>query len=215
MPKTKHENGVGIVSQLVDDPIRSMNDLANQWIAYLWNNLAHLRKRSDEERLVDESVAELTSAFGAVTCDIRDNVAKALLRSGGENYWPAHVSTSFRASSAARPSRLCACSRAVLIPASSSISQDQRSIFGQREKQIDHDLSIAHAVNLSEPIANDKFADAALCPWHGDGRGAHHSPTGGASTGVAAAATLARPRPRYVRLKKMKTPITLAQRALQ
>ena len=123
MPKPKHENCVRIVNQLINDPIRSVNDLANKRVVYFWNNLAYLGKCSDEECLVDEDVAELASAFGTVTRDVSDNLTKVILRLRSENYWPAQVSTSLRASSAGIPSRRAACSRAVLMPASNSISR--------------------------------------------------------------------------------------------
>src|ERR1700751_5903392 len=164
MPKAQHENGIRIANQLINNPIRSVNDLANRWIAHFKNNLSHLRKCSDGECLVDKGIAKPASTVGTVSCNVRNNLPQIILGLRGENYWPAHVSTSLRASSAGRPSPRRVCSRAVLMPARSSISRAISSSevsSGSLERRSITISLLLMVINISDAGADDKFREAA------------------------------------------------------
>lgn len=72
MPKAQNKNGVRIASQLVNDPIGTVDNLANRWIPHFRNDLAHLRKCPDEDGFVDENIAKLASPLGTVSRNIRN-----------------------------------------------------------------------------------------------------------------------------------------------
>jgi hypothetical protein len=79
VPKTQDENAIRFANRFVDDPIGSMSNLANCRVTQFSNDLAHQRKRSYGESLIDENIAELASALLTVLCDVRDDLSKILL----------------------------------------------------------------------------------------------------------------------------------------
>lgn len=105
MPKAENENGIWFAEKFVDDPIGTVNDLADSGVSNLWNHPSHFRELADGERLVDELIAKAFGRRTVVSRDEDDDLSQVVLTLVGEDYWPAHASTSFRASSAGIPSR--------------------------------------------------------------------------------------------------------------
>src|SRR5262245_60921773 len=108
MPVSEHENSVWVVQKFVNDAVGTVNDLADSRIAQFWNHATDLGKVANGKRVIDELIAETPCRHRVITSDESDDLPQVILALVGENYWPTHASTSFRASSAGMPSRRCA-----------------------------------------------------------------------------------------------------------
>src|ERR1700722_9644576 len=112
-----------VAGSLVNDSVGTVHDFAHGRFANFRHNAANFGKGRDGKRAVDQFIAKGACAFRIVLGDESDDffqIAHGLRR---QNYFETHASTSLWPSCAGVPSPRAACSRAVWMPASSSISR--------------------------------------------------------------------------------------------
>lgn len=80
-----------------------MNNFADGGIIEFGKNAAHFWKIADRKSFIDQSIAKGKRALRAVATNEAYDTSQIFLRLRSKNYWVAHVSTSFRASSAGIP----------------------------------------------------------------------------------------------------------------
>ncbi len=121
VPESRDCDDLPCVVNLIDDPIRTVNELTQRLDLELWHHTADLREILERARMRDKFVAEPRRRYGIIARDVFDDLRKISLSRSRQDYLEAHLSIFFSTSSSGTTSPRLISSNPCRTPAMNSM----------------------------------------------------------------------------------------------